>query len=68
MSGTIIGGNTTNILKLLLFTINLDFLTSNQISPNRKPNLSLTSSIYFVCLPLEMHKKLEQIKVYQQFF
>ena len=56
-SVTKIGENTTNILKLLFFTINLHFVTSNQISTYRKLNLPLTSSIYFVFLPLEMQKK-----------
>ena len=57
MSATKIGENITNILKLLFFTINLHFVTSNQISTYRKLNLPLTSSIYFVFLPLEMQKK-----------
>ena len=62
MSGTKIGENTTNISKLLLFTINLHFVTLNQISTYRKLNLPLTSSIYFVFLPLEMQKRLKQTK------
>ena len=57
MSATKIGENTTNILKLLFSIINLHSVTSNQISTYRKLNLSLTSSIYFVFLPLEMQKK-----------
>ena len=57
MSATKIGENTTNILKLLFFIINLHSVTSNQISTYRKLNLPLTSSIYFVFLPLEMQKK-----------
>ena len=57
MSATKIGENTTNILKLLFFTINLHSVTSNQISTYRKLNLLLTSSIYFVFWPLEMQKK-----------
>ena len=52
-----IGENTTNILKLLFFIINLHSVTSNQISTYRKLNLPLTSSIYFIFLPLEMRKK-----------
>ena len=58
MPTTKIGENTTNILKLLFFTINLHFVTSNQISTY--------SSIYFLFLPLEMQKKkrLEQAKKY----
>ena len=67
MSVTKIGENTTNILKLLFFTLNLYFLTSNQISTYRKLNLPLTSSIYFVFLPLEIQKRLEQTKVYHAF-
>ena len=63
MSATKIGENTTNISKLLFFTINLHFVTSNQISTYRKLNLPLTSSIYFVFLPLEMQKRLKQTKV-----
>ena len=67
MSATKIGKNTTNILKLLFFTINLHFFTSNQISTYRKLNLLLTSSIYFVFLPPEMQKRLEQTEVYTRF-
>ena len=58
MSATKIGENTTNILKLPIFIINLHFVASNQIFTYRKLNLSLTSSIYFVFLPLEMQKTL----------
>ena len=57
MSATKIGKNSTNILKLLVFMINLHFVTSNQISTYRKLKLSLTGSIYFVFLPLEMLKE-----------
>ena len=57
MSPTKIGESTTNITKLLFFTINLHFVTSNQIYPFRKLNLPLSSSISFVFLPLEMQKK-----------
>ena len=67
VSATKTGENTTNIWKLLFFTINLHFVTSNQISTYRKLNLPLTSSIYFVFLPLEMQKRLEQTKVYHAF-
>ena len=63
MSTTKIGENTTNISKLLFFTINLSFVTSNQISTDRKLNLPLTSSIYFVFLHLEMQKRLKQTKL-----
>ena len=58
MSATKIGENTTNILKLPIFIINLHFVASDQIFTYRKLNLSLTSSIYFVFLPLEMQKTL----------
>ena len=67
VSVTKIGGNTTNILKLLFFTLNLYFLTSNQISTYRKLKLPLTSSIYFVFLPLEIQKRLELTKIYHAF-
>ena len=67
MSATKIGENATNILKLLFFMINLHFVTSNQISSYRKLNLPLTRIIYFVFLPLEMKKRLEQTKVYHAF-
>ena len=67
MSATKIGENTSNISKLLFFTINSHFLTSNEISTYRKLNLSLTSSIYFVFLPLEMQKRLKQTKVCHAF-
>ena len=67
MSVTKIGEYTTNILKLLFFVINLHSVTSNQISTYRKLNLPLTSSIYFVFLPLEIQKRLEQTKVYHAF-
>ena len=59
-----IGENTTNIFKLLFFTINLHFATSNQMSTYRKLNLCSSSSIYFIFLSLEMQKTLEQTKVY----
>ena len=67
MSATKIGENTTNISKLLFFTINVHFVTLNQISTYRKLNLPLTSSIYFVFLPLEMQKRLKQTKVCHAF-
>ena len=67
VSATKIGQNATNISKLLFFTINLHFVTSNQISTYRKLNLPLTSSIYFVFLPLEMQKRLKQTKVCHAF-
>ena len=41
----------------MFFIINLHSVTSNQISTYRNLNLPLTSSIYFVFLPLEMQKK-----------
>ena len=55
--------NTTNISKLLFFTIHLHFVILNQISTYRKLNLPLRSSIYFVFLPLEMQERLKQTKV-----
>ena len=64
---TKINESTTNILKLLFFTINLYFVKSNQISIYRKLNLPLTGSIYFVFLPLEMQNRLEQTKVHNLF-
>ena len=67
MSPTKIGENTTNILKLLVFLINLHFVLLNQISPYRKLNFPLTSSIYFAFLPPEMQKRLQQTKVYHTF-
>ena len=67
VSATKIGKNTTNIFKLLYFTINLHFVTSNHISAYRKLNFPLTSSIYFVFLPLEMQKGLKQTKIYRAF-
>ena len=39
MSATKIGANTTNILKLHFFIIKLHFVTSNQLSTDRKLNL-----------------------------
>ena len=57
MSATKIGENTTNILKLLFFLINLHSVKSNQPSTYGKLNLPLTSSISFVFLPLGMEKK-----------
>ena len=57
MSATKIGESTTNILKLLSITIHLHFVKSKQKSTYRKLNLALTSSIYFVVLPLEMQNK-----------
>ena len=62
-----IGKNTTNISKLLFFTINLYFVTSNQIFTHRKLNLPLASNIYFVFLPLEMEKRLKQTKACHAF-
>ena len=54
--------------KLLFFTINLHFVTSNQIPIYIKPNLVLTSSIYLVFFPLEMQGRLKQTKLYHKFF
>ena len=67
MSTTKIGENTTNILKLLFFTTNLYFVTSNQISTYRKLNLPLTSSIYFVFLPLDIQKNSNRPKYTTRF-
>ena len=67
VSATKISKSTTNILKLLFFTINLHFAKSNQISAYRKLNLPPASSIYFVFLLLEIQKRLEQTKVYHTF-
>ena len=53
MPASKIGKNTTDILKL-------HFVTSNQISTDKKLYLPLASSIYFVFLPLEMQERLEQ--------
>ena len=54
--------------KLLFFTINLHFVTSNQISVSRKLNLTVRSSICVVVLPLEMQRGLKQTKVHHTFF
>ena len=67
MSATKISESTTNILKLMFFPINLHFFKSNQISTYGKLNLTFTSSIYFVFLPLEMQKRLELTKAYHSF-
>ena len=68
LSATKIGRNTTNVLKLLYFTINLHFVTSNQIFTDRKLNLPFTSSIYVGFWLLEMLKWLKQTKIYHTFF
>ena len=63
-----INENTTNILRLLFFSINFYFVTSNQIATYRKLNLPLKGSIYFVFLCQEMQKKpLKQTKLYHAF-
>ena len=67
VSTTKIGKNTTNIFKRLFLTINLHFVTSKQIPTYIKLNLPLISSTYFVFLPLEVQKRLEQTKVYHVF-
>ena len=67
VTATKIGENITNILKLLYFTINLHFVTSNQAFTDGKLNLPSTSSIYVAFLPLEMQKWLQQIKIYHTF-
>ena len=43
--------------KLVFFTINLHFITSDQVSKYRKLTLPLTSIIYLFDSPLEMRKK-----------
>ena len=55
-------------LKETYFTVNIEFVTSNQIPTYRKSNLPLTSSIYLVFFPLEMQGTLIQTKVYHTFF
>ena len=67
MSATKIGENSQHF-KLLFFTINLHFVTSNRIPKYRKPNLHLTSSIYLVFLPLEMQGRLKETEVCYTFF
>ena len=67
MSAPKIGENTTNILKLLFFTMNLHFFIWNQLITFRKLNLPLISSVFFAFFPLEMQKRLEQTKVYHAF-
>ena len=54
--------------KLLFFTIHLLFVTSNQIPTYRRPNLLLTSSIYWDFLPLEIQGRFKQAKVYHTFY
>ena len=67
MSATKIDESTTNILKLMFLTMNLHFVKSNQISTYIKLNLPLTSSIYFVFLPLEMQKNSNRPKYTTRF-
>ena len=67
VSATKIAESATNILELMFFTLNLQFVKSNQISIVRKLNLPLTRSIYFVFLLLEMQKRLKKTKVYHLF-
>ena len=57
MSTTKIGENTINILKLLFFTINLHFATSNQVHTYKKLISPVRSSICFIFLPPEMQKR-----------
>ena len=66
-SATKIRENATNIWKLLCFTVNLHFVTTNQIFTDRKLNLPLISSIYFVFLPLGIQRRPEQTKLYHAF-
>ena len=58
VSATKTGENTTNISKLLFFTIHLHFITSNQISAYKKLNLPLSSSIF--CLLISGNAKQTQ--------
>ena len=58
MSATKIGKNTTNILKLLYFTINLHFVPLNQISTYRKVNLPHKQ--YFLHLLTSRNAKMNQ--------
>ena len=63
-----IGENTTTIFEpFFFFIIILHFFTSNQLSTDRKLNLPLTSSVYFVFFALEMQKRLKQSKIYHKF-
>ena len=52
---------------VFFFIIILHFFTSNQLSTDRKLNLPLTSSVYFVFFALEMQKRLKQSKIYHKF-
>ena len=54
--------------QLQFFTINLDFIASNQVYTCRKLNLPLLISIYLAFLPLEIQRKLKQTKVYHTLF
>ena len=49
-------------------TINLHFGTLNHMSTYRTIKLALTSSIYFVVLPLKMQRRLKQTKLYHTLF
>ena len=53
--------------KTAVFHNKFTFVTSNQISTFRKLNLPLSSSIYFVFLPVGMQKRLKQTKVCHAF-
>ena len=55
MSTAEIGQNTTNILKLLFFTMNLHLVTTNQLSTYRKLNFPLKSNIF--CLLTSINAK-----------
>ena len=52
----------------MIFTINLNSVTSNQTPPYRKPNLPLISSIYSVFFPLKIQGKLKQDQIIPRFF
>ena len=51
--------------KLLFFTINLHFVTSDQVSTYTKQNLPLTNIIYLVQSSLQKAKRFKQTKVFR---
>ena len=67
MSATKIGESKTKNLKTAIFHNKFTLCKINQISTYRKLNLPLTSSIYYVSLPVEMQKRLKETKVYPSF-
>ena len=54
--------------KLLFFTINLHFATSNQVSTYRKLNFPLIIGIYLVFLPLQNEKETQTDQIIPQVF